>query len=62
VAEQLERDRAQRVRSVSAALDDGAVRVAVRSEGDARLAVWSAAQQAGAFERAFGRRLEIASA
>jgi exopolyphosphatase / guanosine-5'-triphosphate,3'-diphosphate pyrophosphatase len=62
VAEQLERDRAQRVRSVSAALDDGAVRVAVRSEGDARLAVWSAAQQAGAFERAFGKRLEIAAA
>jgi exopolyphosphatase/guanosine-5'-triphosphate,3'-diphosphate pyrophosphatase len=61
VAEQLERGRAQLVHSVRAALDNGAVRVDVRAEGDARLAVWSAAQQTGVFERAFGRRLEVAA-
>jgi hypothetical protein len=40
---------------------DGAVRVGVDAEGDPGLAVWSAAQQGAVFERAFGRRLEVAS-
>jgi exopolyphosphatase/guanosine-5'-triphosphate,3'-diphosphate pyrophosphatase len=62
IAEHLERGRANLVRSVSAARDAGTVRVTVAGEGDARLAVWSAAQQAGVFERGFGRRLELVPA
>src|SRR5262249_23601216 len=59
VAEQLERGRAQVVRRLRLDGVDGAVRVGVEAEGDPGLAVWSAAQQGVAFERAFGRRLEV---
>ena len=62
VAEQLERGRAQVVRRLRFDAVDGAVRVGVEAEGDPGLAVWSAAQQGVAFERAFGRRLEVAGA
>ena len=39
---------------------DGTVRLAVRAEGDPSVALWSAALEAPAFERAFARRLELA--
>ncbi len=61
IAEHLERGRAGLVRSVTCALDDGTVRVVVGGDDDAGLAVWSAAQQAAVFERAYGRRLELAA-
>ena len=60
VAEQLERGRAGGIREVRIEAPDGTVRLAVRAEGDPSVALWSAALEAPAFERAFGRRLELA--
>ena len=60
VAEQLERGRAGGIREVRMEAPDGTVRLAVRAEGDPAVALWSAALEAPAFERAFGRRLELA--
>jgi exopolyphosphatase/guanosine-5'-triphosphate,3'-diphosphate pyrophosphatase len=60
VAEQLERSRDQLVRETRLALDDGAVRLELVADGDASVARWAAERQADVFERAFGRRLEIA--
>ncbi len=60
VAEQLERGRAGGIRQVRLEAPDGTVRLAVRAEGDPAVALWSAALEAPAFERAFGRRLELA--
>jgi exopolyphosphatase/guanosine-5'-triphosphate,3'-diphosphate pyrophosphatase len=62
VAEQLERGRAGGIREVRAEAPDGTVRLAVTAEGDPAVAMWSAALEAPAFERAFGRRLELAVA
>jgi exopolyphosphatase/guanosine-5'-triphosphate,3'-diphosphate pyrophosphatase len=60
VAEQLERGRAGGVREVRAEAPDGVARLLVRAEGDPSVALWSAALEGPAFERAFGRRLEVA--
>ena len=60
VAEQLERGRAGGIREVRMEAPDGTVRLSVRAEGDPAVALWSAALEAPAFERAFGRRLELA--
>ena len=60
VAEQLERGRAGGIREVRMEAPDGTVLLAVRAEGDPAVALWSAALEAPAFERAFGRRLELA--
>ena len=60
VAEQLERGRAGGIRDLRLEAPDGTVRLAVRAEGDPAVALWSAALEAPAFERAFGRRLELA--
>ncbi len=60
VAEQLERGRAGGIREVRLEAPDGTLRLAVRAEGDPAVALWSAALEAPAFERAFGRRLELA--
>jgi exopolyphosphatase/guanosine-5'-triphosphate,3'-diphosphate pyrophosphatase len=62
IAEQLERGRAGRVLGVRCDPADGAVRLAVRAEGDPRVAVWSAEQEADAFARAFGPRLDVVPA
>ena len=59
IAEQLERGRAQGIRDLRVSAPDGAVRVAVSAEGDPAVAMWSAALEAPAVQRAFGRRLEI---
>jgi exopolyphosphatase/guanosine-5'-triphosphate,3'-diphosphate pyrophosphatase len=60
VAEQLERGRARGVRDVRVEAPDGVARLLVRAEGDPSVALWSAALEGPAFERAFGRRLELA--
>jgi len=60
VAEQLERGRARGIRELRAEAPNGAVQLMVRAEGDPSVALWSAAQEAPAMERAFGRRLELA--
>jgi exopolyphosphatase/guanosine-5'-triphosphate,3'-diphosphate pyrophosphatase len=60
VAEQLERGRAGGIRELRMEAPDGTLRLAVRAEGDPAVALWSAALEAPAFERAFGRRLELA--
>jgi exopolyphosphatase/guanosine-5'-triphosphate,3'-diphosphate pyrophosphatase len=60
VAEQLERGRAGGIREVRMEAPDGTARLLVRAEGDPAVALWSAALEAPAFERAFGRRLELA--
>ena len=62
VAEQLERGRAGGIREVRMEAPDGTVRLAVRAEGDPAVALWSAALEAPAFERAFGRRLRAGGA
>jgi exopolyphosphatase/guanosine-5'-triphosphate,3'-diphosphate pyrophosphatase len=60
VAEQLERGRAGGIRRLRIQAPDGTLRLAVQAEGDPAVALWSAALEAPAFERAFGRRLELA--
>ncbi len=40
---------------------DGRARLVVSAEGDPAVALWSAEQERPAFERAFGRRLEVAA-
>lgn len=62
VAEQLERGRARGVREVRAEARDGVARLLVRAEDDPTVALWSAGLEAPAFERAFGRGLELAEA
>ena len=60
IAEQLERGRARGIRDVRVeAPDDDVLRVAVTAEGDPDIAIWSAALEAPAVQRAFGRRLEV---
>lgn len=61
LSEQLERSRDQTVRSVGVEEVDGdAVCLDLVARGDPNVAVWSVERQAALFERAFGRRLELA--
>ncbi len=60
LAEQLERGRDGGIRELRMEAPDGTARLLVRAEGDPAVALWSAALEAPAFERAFGRRLELA--
>jgi exopolyphosphatase / guanosine-5'-triphosphate,3'-diphosphate pyrophosphatase len=59
IAEQLERGRAGGVREVRVAAPDGALRLEVEAEGDPSVALWSAALEGPAVQRAFGRRLTL---
>jgi exopolyphosphatase/guanosine-5'-triphosphate,3'-diphosphate pyrophosphatase len=59
VAEDLERSRDQLVREARVSLDDGAVRLDLVSDSDARVAIWAAGREGDLFERAFGRGLEV---
>jgi hypothetical protein len=47
------------VRAVRVAAAGDTVRVTVEAEGDPSIVLWSAAQEASSFERAFGRRLAM---
>lgn len=60
VAEQLERGRAGGISDLRMEAPDGVVRLSVRADGDPSIALWSAALEGPAFERAFRRRLELA--
>jgi exopolyphosphatase/guanosine-5'-triphosphate,3'-diphosphate pyrophosphatase len=62
LAEQLDRGRAGGIRDLRLADDGGAIRIEVVAEGDPAIAIWSAALEAPAVERAFGRPLEVAEA
>jgi exopolyphosphatase/guanosine-5'-triphosphate,3'-diphosphate pyrophosphatase len=62
VAEQLERSRDQLVREARLTAADGAVHLALVSDGDTTVSRWAAERHADLFESAFGRRLEIADA
>jgi len=59
LAEDLERSRDQIVRSADVALDDGVVRLGLRSDGDVRVARWAAGREVELFARAFGRELQV---
>jgi hypothetical protein len=41
------------------AVDDGAVRLALESDSDVRVARWAAGREVDLFDRAFGRALEV---
>jgi exopolyphosphatase/guanosine-5'-triphosphate,3'-diphosphate pyrophosphatase len=60
LAEQLDRARDQLVVGASVQVDDGTVRMRLDAGEDAALARWSGARQADIFERAFGKKLELA--
>jgi exopolyphosphatase/guanosine-5'-triphosphate,3'-diphosphate pyrophosphatase len=60
LAEDLERSRDQTVREARAHVGDGAVRLELVSGGDVRVPRWAASRESDLFERAFGRRLEVA--
>jgi exopolyphosphatase/guanosine-5'-triphosphate,3'-diphosphate pyrophosphatase len=62
VAEDLERSRDQLVRDARVSVADGHVRLDIISEdgSDAAVARWAAGREVELFERAFGRRLEVA--
>jgi exopolyphosphatase / guanosine-5'-triphosphate,3'-diphosphate pyrophosphatase len=62
IAEQLERGRARGVTDVSVEAPDGELRLSVTAEGDPSVALWTAALEGPAVQRAFGRRLELAVA
>ena len=59
LAEQLERSHDQAVREARVAVDDGRVALELVADADASVARWAAERQAGLFERAFGRELEL---
>jgi exopolyphosphatase / guanosine-5'-triphosphate,3'-diphosphate pyrophosphatase len=59
LAEDLERSRDQEVRAAHVAVDDGAVRLALESDSDVRVARWAAGREVDLFDRAFGRPLEV---
>jgi exopolyphosphatase/guanosine-5'-triphosphate,3'-diphosphate pyrophosphatase len=61
IAEQLERGRARGIRDLRVEALDGRARLVVHADGDPAVALWSAEQERPAFERAFGRRLEVAA-
>jgi exopolyphosphatase/guanosine-5'-triphosphate,3'-diphosphate pyrophosphatase len=60
LAEQLDRARDQLVHGTSASVENGAVRLKLDAGEDTALALWSGARQADVFERAFGKKLELA--
>ena len=62
LAEQLERGRAGGVQGVRVEAPDGALRLVVTAVGDPSVALWTAALETPAVQRAFERRLEIAVA
>jgi exopolyphosphatase / guanosine-5'-triphosphate,3'-diphosphate pyrophosphatase len=59
LAEQLERSRDQAVREARVAVQDGRVALDLVAEGDASVARRAAARQAGLFQQAFGRELDL---
>jgi len=61
LAEQLERSRDRAVRDVHLDAGDDTVRLRLEAGDGAPLARWAAEREGGLFERAFGRRLEVAS-
>ncbi|HEV2770012.1 MAG TPA: Ppx/GppA phosphatase family protein [Solirubrobacteraceae bacterium] len=62
LAEDLERSRDQVVRTARVSTRDGTVSLILEAAGDARVAQWAAEREVDLFDRAFGRRLTIASA
>ena len=62
VAEQLERARDQAVRHADVTVEDGRVRLELRTREDTTVARWGAERQADLFERAFGRQGSPSSA
>jgi len=61
IAEQLERDRSQHVRSISVESRGKTVTLSLRGDTDHAIAMWSASPESAAFERAFGRPMRIVS-
>ena len=61
LAEQLERDRAQLVRSVQVEVRGKTVTLTLLAQTRPAVSLWAAGQEAPVFERAFGRRLRIVS-
>ena len=59
VTEQLERARDQAVRHADVTVEDGRVRLELRTREDTTVARWGAERQADLFERAFGRGLTV---
>jgi exopolyphosphatase / guanosine-5'-triphosphate,3'-diphosphate pyrophosphatase len=59
LAEDLERSRDQLVREAHVAVANGAVRLDLVSDSDARVARWAAGREGDLFERAVGRELEV---
>ncbi len=59
IAEQLEVGRARAVTGIDTAVDGDQVTLWIRAEGDVEVAMWSAGQEAGVFQRATGRHLAI---
>ncbi len=59
IAEQLERGRAGGVTAVNVTAPDGALRLEVTAEGDPSVALWSAALETPAVQRAYDRRLDL---
>jgi exopolyphosphatase/guanosine-5'-triphosphate,3'-diphosphate pyrophosphatase len=60
LAEQLERSRDQLVRGTHVEVEDGTVRLELEADEDVTLARWSAERHVDVFERAFGKKIEIA--
>jgi hypothetical protein len=61
LAEQLDRDRVQLVESVQVESRGKTVTMTLMGQAEPSVSLWSAAQEASLFERAFGRRLRITS-
>lgn len=59
IAEQLERDRTQQVRSLIVTRDNGAVRIGLQGDADHSVALWSTRPESAVFEQAFGAPLEL---
>jgi exopolyphosphatase/guanosine-5'-triphosphate,3'-diphosphate pyrophosphatase len=60
LAEDLERSRDQLVREAHVTVVDGTVELALRADGDVRVARWAASREGELFRRAYGRELAIA--
>lgn len=61
IAEQLERDRSQHVRSIGVEGRGKTVTLRLHGDTDHAIALWSASPETSAFERAFGRRMQLVS-
>lgn len=59
IAEQLERDRSQQVRSISVEGGAETVTLHLRGDTDHAIAMWSASPETAVFERAFGHRMVL---